>query len=301
MLKKVNQIFKNNIIGTQNLIRYYYFNRLFKLFFANRKSEFYSLIKDGYIKIDKIDKNIITLITDEIKKQSISDDNTSYEFSFNENLKALLKKLVDNNLKNDLDKIKQIYNLDLIISNLELKRNFHFNKDDHQYESIYSENYHEDKYICTQVKQFIYLSHVSDESGPFSFFKINESKKFIKEKKLDNRFNLKINNNKKQNYKNEIYFLGNPGDSMIVDTSECLHRANIPNLGNYRDMLTITYNFVINKDDQSVWSFIDLIKIFGEKNKDYLSKRVSKPGSYYKLVKIFITLFFFKFLNVKFK
>ena len=140
------------------------------------------MIKDGYIKIDKIDKNIITLITDEIKKQSISDDNTSYEFSFNENLKALLKKLVDNNLKNDLDKIKQIYNLDLIISNLELKRNFHFNKDDHQYESIYSENYHEDKYICTQVKQFIYLSHVSDESGPFSFFKINESKKFIKEK-----------------------------------------------------------------------------------------------------------------------
>ena len=44
MLKKVNQIFKNNIIGTQNLIRYYYFNRLFKLFFANKKSEFYSLI-----------------------------------------------------------------------------------------------------------------------------------------------------------------------------------------------------------------------------------------------------------------
>ena len=53
---------------------------------------------------------------------------------------------------------------------------------------------------------------------------------------------------------------------MIVDTSECLHRANIPNLGNYRDMLTITYNFVINKDDQSVWSFID-------SDQDFLGKK----------------------------
>ncbi len=302
MLKKVNQIFKNNIIGTQNLIRYYYFNRLFKLFFANKKSEFYSLVKDGYIKIDKIDENIISSIVNEIKKQSISEENASYEYSFNENLKILLKKLVDNNLKNELDKIKQIYNLDLIISNLELKRNFHFNKADHNYESIFSENYHEDKYICTQIKQFIYLSYVSEESGPFSFFKINESKKFIKEKKLDNRFNLKIDNNKKQDYKDEIYFLGNPGDSMIVDTSECLHRANIPYSGNYRDMLTITYNFVISKDNKSVWALIDKSKNFWQnKNTDYLSKEISKPGSYYKLIKIFISSVYLKILNIKLK
>jgi len=302
MFKNINKTLKTNIIGTQNLLKYYFFNKIFKFFFINKSSKFLSFATDGYIKLEKINQNIILKIINEIKQQDPDLNIPSYDIPLNDEIKKLLFDLINNHLNKDLYELEKLYNFKLVLSNLELKRNNHFNKNEHKFESVYSEDYHEDKYICTQIKQFIYLSEVSEKDGPFSFFKINDSKNFIRENNLFNRFSLKKNYRKNINSKNEIFFLGKPGDNLIVDTSECLHRANIPEKGNYRVMLTITYNIVADKKIKSVWSLVDQNRNFWvKKNTNYLSKKLSKPGSYYQLIKIFFSFIFFKILYIKFK
>ncbi len=302
MFENFNKILKTNMIGTQNLLRYYIFNKIFKFFFINKNSKFFSFSKDGYIRLEKINQDIIFKITNEIKQQNLDLNTPSYDIPLSNELKKLLFDLVNNYISKNIYELEQIYNFKLVLSNLELKRNNYFNKSEHEFESVYSEDYHEDKYICTQIKQFIYLSEVSEKDGPFSFFKIKDSKNFIKENNLFNRFSLKINDKKNINSKNEIFFLGKPGDNLVVDTSECLHRANIPEKGNYRDMLTITYNIVADKKIKSIWSLIDRNADFWvKKNTNYLSKKLSKPSSYYQLIKIFFSFIFFKVFYIKFK
>jgi len=297
MQKKINTFLKRNILGTQNLIKYFLFNKLFKASFTNKNSSFKGLSEKGFIKLDRIDEKIINKINQEIKNQNIPKNEKSFNFKINNKLKVILREMVGVNLKKILDDLKKVYNFDLIISNIEIKRNFFFEKKNHEFENIFSENYHQDKYVCTQIKQLIYLSEVKKDCGPFSFFNIENSRDFVKKNKLEDRFAYKIDNKTNNIGFNENFFLGKPGETLIVDTSEVIHRATIPSNHRCRDMLTITYNLINDKNYKNIWSFVDKNNNFWEEKNLYnYSKKFSKPTNYRNLIETFI-----RFLLVKFK
>ncbi|MAV82144.1 MAG: hypothetical protein CMI90_01605, partial [Pelagibacteraceae bacterium] len=84
-----------------------------------------------------------------------------------------------------------------------------------------------------------YLNEVNKDSGPFTYLSKNDTKRFIKNYKFKNRFSNDVTKN---DYKeNENYFVGKAGSSLLVNTTQCLHRAGIPKQGKYRDVLVITY------------------------------------------------------------
>ena len=301
MQEKINIFFKRNIFGTQNLFRYFLFNKIFKLLFTNRGCSFKNLPKEGFIRLNRINEKVINKINNEINNQNIENKNASFNFKVDDKLNKIFHELINENLKNDLDNLRQVYNFNFVISNIEIKRNYFFEKKNLEFKNVYSENYHEDKYICTQIKQFIYLSNVGKDNGPFSFFKIKDSRKFVKENKLENRFNFKIQQFKGNNISNEFFFLGKPGDTLLVDTSELLHRANIPSRGNYRDMLTITYNLTHDKKYNDVWSIVDNnVNFWKEKDQLNYSKKFSKPAGYYNLVLVFLKFLFLKINFIKY-
>ena len=128
MKEKINIFFRRNIFGTQNLIRYFLFNKFFKLLFVNRSCSFKNLPKDGFVKLNRINEKIINKINNEIKNQNIENKNSSFSFNVNDELSKIFRKLINENLKTDLDNLKQVYNFNFIISNIEIKRNYFFEK-----------------------------------------------------------------------------------------------------------------------------------------------------------------------------
>lgn len=157
--------------------------------------------------------------------------------------------------------LKDIFSDKYVISNISIYRNHHIN-DQNLSDEKYSNFYHCDHYLKTMFKVFIILDDVDEKNGPLHFFDKNTTKKIIpkyyKSRKeyipdLDKIFLPKK-------------FTGKIGNTLICSTTECLHKAGIPEKNKTRDI--IVYNlFHFKKNDP--WYF--------EKDfSDNLSKKLGK-------------------------
>ena len=101
---------------------------------------------------------------------------------------------------------------------------------------IYSNIWHQDSNSGNRMlKIFFLISKTSMADGPLIF--LNRKKTIENWHILRDRYKIRhITANFKVD--GEDYFVGEPGNYVILDTSRCLHRASIPK--DYRDMAQVT-------------------------------------------------------------
>lgn len=183
---------------------------------------------------------------DKYIKKNLKKNNYNYTLPNNNKIIEISKKLFQSNktLKSNL---KKIFNNKIIISNISVYRNYNFN-DKNLSNEQYSNFYHCDHYLKTMFKVFIILDDVDEKKGPLYFFDKKTTKKIIpKYFKNRNNYNQELDKKFKA-----IKFTGKIGDTLICSTTECLHKAGIPEKNKTRDI--VVYNlFNFEKDDP--WYF----------------------------------------------
>ena len=200
----------------------------------------HNLFQDGFIELKRIDQEFINKINNELSKQITSQINTPIiKYEFTDNLKNYLNDFLDNNTVYSLNILKNLFKCNVYVTTIQIRRTYYIDKTKFENKSVYSENFHCDKYVGTHYKQFIYLNNVTESNGPFTYLSKSSTKKFISKFKFKNRFSNDI---VKGDFKeDENYFMGDAGSSILVNTTQCLHRAAIPYKGKYRDVIVITY------------------------------------------------------------
>ena len=288
ILYNINKNFGIKLFKNPNTLNYNIFNYFFKKKISNQIND--DLIKSyhesGFIKPkiklsslafyikEKLEKNLL-------KKQKNFSNDHSILFDVSDDIKEKIKKHISEDFNDVLKKLKSYYQNNIVVANIEIKRNFgisnltHYTLDKRdKNKEFYNNYYHCDYYTMNYFKLFINLQEITNEHGPLTFYSIKDTKKFVKESNFLNRTDYKniILNN-------EIKNCGKLGDCLILNTPQCIHRASIPKTGNFRDVLCITFVAVYQKTDdifyyekfypRDIWNM--------EKN---IAKKFAKPYNF---------------------
>lgn len=241
-LKNLNYYLGVKIFKKDNLFTYSLYTHFLNTFIKKKitDSATKDLFDNGFINIKEINKEFIKDINFELSKEILNDNEPSIiKFKITENLKIYLKQFITLKTNYSLNILKKLFKCNVYITTIQIRRTHNIDKEKFKNESIYSENFHCDKYVGTHYKQFIYLNDVSDSNGPFTYLTKSGTKKFVKKFNFKNRFTNDIVKGNYTDYEN--YLIGKAGSSILVNTTECLHRAGIPHKGKYRDVIVITY------------------------------------------------------------
>ena len=185
---------------------------------------------------------------------------SNYNFETDTNQKILFSDLI---VKNELDKnvneiikthYKEIVNYlgrSFLHDQVKIYRNYNFPEKFHDYD-VFANIWHQDTHDGKRLlKIFVLLEDVDESCGPLVFLdRLNTKKnwKLIKERYRTHNVNSRVK------IENQIKFTGKKGDYLIVDTSNCMHRAGIPEIK--RDMMQITlYPNWMNKDGREIYKF----------------------------------------------
>ena len=237
----------------------------------------------GFSRIKNINLDTLKKINLELELQKPKKDkNNRFEYKMNSNLINHVKEIIDTDCNFLLRDLSNYYNSNIYLGHVLITRNYNY--DPKEGES-YSSYFHCDGYLKTYFKILINLSDVSDEMGPIYVINKEDTKKNIGLFKYNSR-NLKKEKTIKSNIFKNISKLG---EALLINTTECLHKAGIPKEGKYRDMLYLVfcaypdesqniYNF--EKLDRSIWEVYSnlvkkLAKPYGLKNIFRLYKNFS--------------------------
>ena len=159
---------------------------------------------------------------------------------------------INNNFRSLMRDFEHYYNANISVAKVVIKRNYNIDKFN---EEIYSNNYHVDHNTYNHFKLFINLMDTSKKHGPLHIYSKNSTKNFIKKNYYKNRNNYKDNELQDELYINE----GKMGESLMADTSTCLHKAGKVEKGNFRDMLFITFITIPKKVETKDFFYFDNI------------------------------------------
>ena len=284
--KKLGNIFYNN----ENLFSFNIFNSLYlkKICKINKYDEFIkSYSDDGFARSPDIDKNKIDFLNTELNKQNSNNDGSNrFFYKLNDTIKEKIKDMLKDDLKDPIEKLKNFYNSNVCVTNAVIFKyyGYNVNKDginDYQL-------YHNDQYLFTYFRLFINLEDVDLTKGPLHIFTVKNSKLFSKKHNYKSRYDYKkFGTEDDDAFKN----IGKKGQTLFFNTSRCLHRGGIPEVGKTRTMLCVLFNAVPKKTCTSndIFTFEDdqNVNIW---NSDNLSKKYGEPKnilSTYKLYKEF--------------
>ena len=238
----------------------------------------------GFCKIKSIDNNDIT----ELKKIFLDDNNASDKensYTFKPSLnsekgKNLIKNIIRKNLSETLRNLNSYYNKNIYLTNVELKKTFHINKE-HEENEYFNNFFHIDSYLRTHFKIFINVSDIEEKNGPTEVFDLLKTKKIRQFNSFENkRGNLKIPSDIRS-YLNT----GKAGEVLLCNTSLCLHRATNPEKGNTRENLILTFvSYPSPSDDLFHYEKIDPDSIWTNKNS--ITKTLAKPRRYSEVISL---------------
>mgnify|MGYP001161360313 FL=1 len=286
---KLNKNLGVLIFNNPNNLYYCFFNYLFKKKIIKNlnKKDIADFKNQGFIS-PKIDLRLFCeFLQNEIKKQAQKKNDKGYSyFKINEIMRKKIKEIIDINFKETLKDLEQYFNGKIFVGDVRISRNYnldHVNKND-KLEEIYSNFFHVDHYTYNYFKLFINISDVNENNGPLHYLNIADTKSFVKKSNYSSRNNYKDIIFKKIN-KNT----GKSGKSLIVSTTECIHRAGIPDKDLCRDVLFITFvvapknkyksdNFFYfeNSHYESIWN-----------NRGLVTKKFAKPKSLSETLKLY--------------
>lgn len=283
----INNNFGKFLFKNPNTLYYNLFNKLHLSLIANKffeNEEIKQYIDKGFFKpkINSIDfcKNI----SSEINKQPVNSEKNFYTFQITDNIKKHIKNHVNKDLAPILKQLEKFYNSKISVAQIEIKRNFYI--DENVKEEVYSNYYHVDSYVYNHFKMFINLMDVNIEQGPLNIYSKSDTKKFMKSNNYKNR----------NNYLNKdledclISNTGKIGESLVANTTECLHKAGVVKKGNFRDILFITFITIpekINENDKDFFYYEKKYpKAIWEYEKEVI--KIAKPQSLRKTISLFL-------------
>lgn len=282
----LNKFFGYLFFKNYNIFTYNFFDLILKKKNSKKiKCNFIkNFINNGYQVLDTNYSEFANKINSEIKSQDIKiNKNMFSKFDINDNLRNIIKDFVNNEIITYLEKIKEYFNSDIFVTNINLRRNFY--SPEAKEKELYNNFYHNDSYICTHFKLFVNLMEMDEDNGPTNIFTVKETKEVVGNAKKYKRNNIieKINLKIKP-YKHK----GPKGKSCFCFTSQCLHKAGIPTKDKYRDYLIITFVAYPNNKNKNMFCYEDNFNddIWnGDTNK--LTTSLAKPYTIKELVNLY--------------
>lgn len=290
LLHKVNKSFGVKFFKNPNTLNYNLFNFFFKKNIVDANHDILKSYHDlGYLKPQVDSKNLAKFLSNKIKSSKLKNINEhSTKIEIDEEMKHKIKNHINYDYNKVIQALKRYYKSDIAILNIYIKRNYgiedvnYYSKKerskDFEYYNMY---FHCDYYTMNYFKLFINLQDVTIDDGPLTFYTIEGTKEFVSKSNYRDRNcynNIKLDN--------EIKNCGNLGDSLILNTTQCIHKADIPKFGNYRDMLFIHFVAIPKKIDDIFYFEKDYPdEVWGSSNS--LVKKYSKPKSLRETIKLY--------------
>lgn len=136
--------------------------------------------------------------------------------------------------------LTEYYGTNIGVTSVLLWRNYHV-PEDKENRIVFSNDWHNDNIAPTELKLFVNITDVTENHGPLHVISKPATQKLFKQKAFRGR--------KKQNDMSAledeghiIKHTGKAGSAVLAHASDCLHRADIPGEGNYRDMLEFQFH-----------------------------------------------------------
>jgi len=270
---------------------YIFFNFLYRSIIVNSKindNEIKQFHKSGFTKIDISLKKEIEEYKDKffLNDQELKDNKKSVNLELNDNDKKDLSIKIKQKLLPFIKKLENYFNCDVIISDIKTSRNYNHKDALDLDEEHFSNHFHQDSYIMTYNKIFINLMDINENDGPLEIIARENKNSFIKSFKYKHRRNYDLFGDKNLINKN----VGKIGDCCLFSSPQIFHRAGVPR--NYRDNMQIILVTVPRKYSEGL-DKIDDIKLF--ENNDKLLHKFTKPYSIIRVIRLFFTLFKYKF------
>tara|TARA_B100001057_G_scaffold308252_1_gene308347 strand:+ start:1359 stop:2288 length:930 start_codon:yes stop_codon:yes gene_type:complete len=270
---------------------YIFYNFIFRLFIANKKSHNPDIInfhENGYTKLninvkDELNKFLGKIqINEETTKKSNNVRNKRIHFTIPDIDKLELYKDLKIKLSPILNDLSDYYGSEIELAEIKLFRikNENIGKDLNK--DVYSNNFHQDGYIMNYIKLGINLMDITENDGPMEIVNIKDRKKFVKSFKYKGRNDYNVDGDKNLVYKNT----GKLGDCFLFSSSQCFHKAGEPS--NYRDMIMmILVASTKNKKDQ--FNINNKLEVFNptHSNQNQEIIQLTKPYGFINILKIF--------------
>lgn len=286
VLEYLNKNLGKVFFGNPNSFNYNLFNKYHLSLIAKKKTSINFIdkyINEGYFKTNINSEEVCKKLNDHICKQKIQITKKQHTFEINDEMKKVIRDHINNDFKDILNQIEYFYNSKISVAKIRIARNYPL---ENSTEEVYSNNYHVDHYTYNHFKLFINLMDTKIEHGPLHLYSKMNTKKFLKMNKYKNRsnyINKEINNSL-------IINSGKLGESMFVNTTQCLHKAGEVKNNLYRDMLFITFITIPEKVETKNFFYYE--KQF--KNSVWDSSggseilKIAKPKSLKKTIKLFL-------------
>ena len=273
--------FKNYNSFRYNLLDLFLKKKLSKRINNNFIKKF---LDDGYFILDYNFSDFSEKLSSLINLQDKNINKVNYyKFEINEDIKKLIKKFINNDLSDYLNKLKEYFNSNVYVTNITLKRNFYSPIADK--EEVYNNFYHNDAYVYNHFKLFINLMDIDVNTGPTHIFSTSDTRKII------NMVRKYKRNNQIEKLDAEIIpykHVGPSGKSLFCFTSKCLHKAGVPSKNKFRDYLIITFVAYPNKENDNCFYYEENFEneIWnGDTNK--LTTNLAKPYNLKKMLTLY--------------
>lgn len=284
IINKIDKIFgiiffKNLNSLSYNLFNFFLRKNILNLKEIKNKKHIYEFEKYGYSKLNNFNIGSIDKLNSILKKQNPKkNQNNRFEYFLDKEIIDLIKKIVNIDCNYLLKDLAEYYNSNIYLGHALITRNYNYNPEDGE---SYSSYFHCDGYLNTYFKILVNLSSVTSEMGPIHVIDKIETKKNVGLLKYSSR-NLK----KEDFIKSKIFKnTSNIGDGLLINTTECLHKAGIPTSNNYRDMLYLVFCAYPEKS-KNIFHYENIDKsIWGKYSK--LVKKLAKPYGFINLLNLY--------------
>jgi hypothetical protein len=270
---------------------YILFNFLYRMIVVNTKendSEIKQFHNSGFAKINISFKEEIEEYKDKffLKNNDPRENKKSVILELNDDDKKNFSIKIKQKLSPLLDKLKNYFNCDVIISSIRATRNYNHKDALNLEEEHYSNHFHQDSYLITYSKIFINLMDINENDGPLEIIPRENKNSFIKSFNYKHRRNYNLHGDKSLIKKN----IGKLGDCCLFSSPQIFHRAGVPK--NYRDNMQIILVTVPRYCSDGL-DKIDHIGLFENRESHFF--KFTKPYSITKVIRLFFTIFKYKF------
>lgn len=207
--------------------------------------ELYSLKKNGFTRFkNSYDAALISTIREKYEKLMASDE---YSFAISGYKNQIYSRAIRDPHKN-FPEISKLITRDVVsflsgyykshfkIKHIYCGKNFHVPEDLRKKHEMFSNFWHCDRTLASELKYFVYMSDVTEKDGPFHVQPINRTKELIK-MGFGNRDHYDLPLNVLEDPAYMVKMTGSCGTSFFGNATVCLHRAGDPEPNHTRNLI----------------------------------------------------------------
>lgn len=143
------------------------------------------------------------------------------------------------------DMIKEYFGTNYAVTSVLCWRNYHV-PETNENKYFYSNEWHNDYMEPKELKLFINMTDVTEDDGPLHVVSSSTTTEWVDRGVFQGRQNPANDIAAMETSNGLIRHTGKAGSSVFCHTSTCLHRADIPKEGHYRDMLEFQFRPAIS-------------------------------------------------------